>query len=93
MRIFGFQLDIAWEAKGTNLAKVQKLLEVAQPEAGALVVLPEMFATGFSMNVAGICEGTPPEVELLRERSAAGLWRAEPAGRSSRQSPRGRRSG
>ena len=65
MNIICCQLDIVWEDKGANLAKVQKLLAQANPVAGSLVVLPEMFATGFSMNVTGICEGTPPEVELF----------------------------
>lgn len=51
MRIYGIQLDIVWEDKEANFQKVESLLEQARPEPGSLVVLPEMFATGFSMNL------------------------------------------
>jgi predicted amidohydrolase len=63
MRLIGLQFDIAWENKPANFAKVRQLLERAQPPAGALVVLPEMFATGFSMSVEKIVEppGGPTE--------------------------------
>lgn len=63
MKIMGLQLDIAWEDKQANFRKVRQLLEKAAPEAGTLVVLPEMFATGFSMNVAAIAESYQGETE------------------------------
>ncbi len=51
MRIYGIQLDIVWEDKEANFRKVETLLGQVRPEPGSLVVLPEMFATGFSMNL------------------------------------------
>lgn len=54
MQIIGLQLDSVWENKAASHDKVLALLDKARPQAGALVVLPEMFATGFSMNVAAI---------------------------------------
>jgi predicted amidohydrolase len=57
MQVTAVQLDIAWEDKRANFEKVRRLVAGAGPEAGGLVVLPEMFASGFSMNVAGIREG------------------------------------
>lgn len=63
MTIVCCQLDIAWENKSANYQKVRSQLEAAKVPAGSLVVLPEMFSTGFSMNVAGIHEGTPSETE------------------------------
>ena len=54
MKIIAVQLDIAWEDKPANHAKVRRLLDTQRPEAGSLVLLPEMFSTGFSMNVAGV---------------------------------------
>ena len=54
MQVIGLQIDSVWENKGANHEKVLSLLENARPQSGALVVLPEMFATGFSMNVEGI---------------------------------------
>lgn len=56
MRVLAVQPDIAWEDKAANFAHVEALLAAAQVPAGSLIVLPEMFATGFSMNVAGIAE-------------------------------------
>lgn len=50
MQIVGVQLDVAWEDREPNHARVRKLLGATPPAPGALVVLPEMFATGFSMN-------------------------------------------
>jgi omega-amidase len=69
---------------------VETLLRANPPAAGSLVVFPEMFATGFSMNVPGIRESAERETEqflarLARERSVyltAGLVTAEsPKGR------------
>src|SRR5687768_10232060 len=56
MKITAVQLDIAWENKPANHQKVRALLERARPEPDSLVLLPEMFATGFSMNVPAITE-------------------------------------
>ena len=56
MRAFAIQIDIAWEDKDANLALAARAIEQAGPHPGDLVVLPEMFATGFSMNVAKIAE-------------------------------------
>ena len=56
MNLYCCQLDIQWEDKKANFAKVRSMLASAKPEKEALVLLPEMFATGFSMNVAAIAE-------------------------------------
>lgn len=71
MHIIGLQFDIQWEDKPANLAKVTSLLEQAAPAPGSLVILPEMFATGFSMNVDRIAEpyGGPTE-KFLSETAA-----------------------
>lgn len=51
MNVLALQLDIAWHDRRANHAKVDRLLDAAGAPAGSLVVLPEMFATGFSMAV------------------------------------------
>lgn len=56
MRVIGLQIDIAWENKAANFQKVRQMLQRAAPPPGTLVVLPEMFATGFSMEVGQIAE-------------------------------------
>jgi omega-amidase len=58
MEILGLQTDIIWEDQAANFKKVRSLLEKANPQPGSLVVLPEMFATGFSMDVSHIRSGT-----------------------------------
>lgn len=52
MQIVAVQSDIVWEDAAANHRRVRGLLESAKPERGAVVVLPEMFASGFSMDVA-----------------------------------------
>src|SRR5688572_6858844 len=52
MRVIVVQFDIAWEDRAANHARVAAMLERQPPPRGSLVVLPEMFASGFSMNVA-----------------------------------------
>ncbi|MEX0678785.1 MAG: carbon-nitrogen family hydrolase [Pirellulales bacterium] len=56
MQIVACQLDIAWEDKPANHERVRAMLETAAVKPGALVALPEMFATGFSMHVETIAE-------------------------------------
>ena len=75
MHVTAIQLDIAWEDKPANFERVRQLVGAARPEAGGLLVLPEMFATGFSMDVARIHEGRERETEtflagMAREHSA-----------------------
>ena len=51
------QPDVAWEDREANFARVRSLLAASPPPEGALVVLPELFAVGFSMNVEAIHDG------------------------------------
>lgn len=50
MRAHLVQLDMAWEAPEENFRRVGRLLDGTDIGAGDLVLLPEMFATGFSLN-------------------------------------------
>jgi omega-amidase len=56
MRVACCQFDIAWEDKPANYARVGQLVGGAKLQRGTLLLLPEMFATGFSMNAAAIAE-------------------------------------
>lgn len=51
MQIHLVQFDIAWEDPDANFAQVEQMLGAAPVQPGDLVVLPEMFDTGFSLNV------------------------------------------
>lgn len=76
MKVYCCQLDIVWENKPENFRKIRALLQAAKPERGSLLVLPEMFSTGFSMNVAAISEQANPGAEnFVREiASEFGLY-------------------
>ncbi len=49
MIVAGLQLDIAWEDPQENFSRATALAEHAAAEGARLLVLPEAFATGFSM--------------------------------------------
>jgi len=70
MKIVALQFDIAWENKPANFAKVRSLLKAAAPAPGSLVALPEMFATGFSMNADAIAEKRGGETEQFLQALA-----------------------
>jgi predicted amidohydrolase len=71
MKLICCQFDIAWENKPANHDKVRRLLDQARPSRGSLVILPEMFATGFSMNVAVINDSVTHETRDFLSRLAA----------------------
>ncbi len=49
LTVAGLQLDVAWEDPPANFARADRLADQATAAGARLVVLPEMFATGFSM--------------------------------------------
>jgi len=58
MQALLIQLDIIWRDKVANFCRVEELVgSVVRP--GALVILPEMFATGFDVDACGVEEGQP----------------------------------
>ncbi|MCD8535421.1 MAG: carbon-nitrogen family hydrolase [Verrucomicrobia bacterium] len=56
MNVLLCQTEIHWEESAANHKDVQKLLSQQVVAPQSLIVLPEMFHCGFSMNVAGIAE-------------------------------------
>lgn len=50
MKIAALQFDIAWEDRERNYSRVRHFAKQAQTKNADLLVLPEMFATGFSLN-------------------------------------------
>jgi len=93
MQVVGCQLDIAWEDRDANHACLRDMLAVSPPRAGGVVVLPEMFASGFSMDVAKISEnnGSPTQrflSELAKEHQVyivGGVVTQAPDGRGQNQ--------
>lgn len=66
MRVIGCQTNIQWENPEANFVEIERLLEPQQVEPDSLIVLPEMFATGFSMNVSRIANLRSAEQFLTR---------------------------
>lgn len=56
MKLALIQLDPVWESKGKNLGKAEIFVKKAYDSKCDIAVLPEMFSTGFSMNIAEIGE-------------------------------------
>ena len=63
MHVVALQYDIAWENRAANFDTVRRLLTGAAVSPGSLIVLPEMFSTGFSMNVSQVAEAKDSETE------------------------------
>ncbi len=57
--VAGIQTDIAWEDPPANFAQADRHLEAAVAAGAKLAVLPEMFATGFSMDAARMATHAP----------------------------------
>jgi predicted amidohydrolase len=66
------QCGLKWEDREANLSHISALLDAASP-GGGIVVLPEMFTTGFTMSPAPLAETMDgPTVKWMKERAAAG---------------------
>lgn len=70
MRVTLVQTDIVWEDKKENLRLLRKKLEALRGEA-EIVILPETFSTGFSMNSQQLAEPvTGDTITTLRQWAA-----------------------
>jgi len=56
VRVAAAQMDLVWHDRAANHAKARKLAEEARGQDAELLVLPEMFATGFSMDTTVTAE-------------------------------------
>jgi len=71
MNVHLVQIDSVWEDRTANHAKARQLIAGANPLPGALIILPETFSTGFSMNLAVTAEPeNGPTEQFLREMAA-----------------------
>lgn len=83
------QMDLLWENKHGNFEKVRGLLDHCDASPASMLVLPEMFSTGFSMNVPLIREQEPSETEaflssLAREKRISVVGGIVSKGRDNR---------
>lgn len=76
MKVAGIQSDIVWEDPAANFDKLRPWVGAAKAAGASLVVLPEMYACGFSMNAESIAEtpGGPSTAFLRHMASGHGVW-------------------
>ena len=73
LRIALCQYDIAWEQPARNLARLEPVVAAADAD---VVLLPELFATGFTLAPAGVAEGDDGAVVTALRRWAARYGKA-----------------
>lgn len=66
MELIALQTDIQWLDPIANCDRVESMLNEVRPAPGALVVLPEMFASGFSQDTSAAIAGNLDAQERLR---------------------------
>ncbi len=76
MRFAAIQADIAWESPTENFRRLRPLIASAAASATRVVVLSEMFATGFSMNIEAVSEPSDgPTIEFLQQQATLhNIW-------------------
>lgn len=74
--VAALQHDIVWEDPAANFARLAPRIEHAAADGARLVVLSEMYATGFSMDAARIAEPDDgPSCAFLAGQAAShGVW-------------------
>jgi predicted amidohydrolase len=73
--VAGLQLDIVWESPEENFVRAAALAEEAAGGGARLLVLPETFATGFSMRSEAMAEHASAIRTFLRETARRlGVW-------------------
>jgi omega-amidase len=71
MHVMAVQLDMAWEDKAHNRRRALELLAASNVVPGSLIVLPEMFETGFSMHVETTAQSERREGEAFLKELAS----------------------
>ncbi len=76
MKVAAIQHDVVWEDAPATRQRLVPLIEQAAAAGARLVVLTEMFATGFSMNTDVVAEkpGGPNEQFLIAQAAEHGVW-------------------
>tara|TARA_B110001450_G_scaffold10947_1_gene10653 strand:+ start:5147 stop:5932 length:786 start_codon:yes stop_codon:yes gene_type:complete len=69
LTVLGIQADLVWENPSKNLAFFEEKIN-ATPKGTDLVVLPEMFTTGFTMNPKKVAEKMNGEAVLWMQKMA-----------------------
>ena len=63
MKVYAVQPDLTWEDKEANYSRILSLVDDKKVDPGSLILLPETFATGFSMNLRVTTKHEPEKTE------------------------------
>jgi predicted amidohydrolase len=76
VKVAAIQHDIVWEDRDANFARLAPLIADAARSDARLVVLSEMFSTGFSMHTERVAEQVdgPSARFLARQANDHGVW-------------------
>ena len=90
MRVAAIQHDIVWADRDANFARLRPLVAQAASNGARLVVLTEMFSTGFVVDRDDIGEPTDgPSSSFLRDMARAhGIWTAGSCPETADDDPR-----
>lgn len=65
LKVTVVQCDLVWENRSANFAHISALLDQAEEESD-IILLPEMFTTGFTMNTSEAAESHHDDMDTLR---------------------------
>ena len=76
MKIAAIQHDIVWEDSAATRRHLEPMVTWAVASGADLVVVAEMFATGFSLEADRIAEdeGGPTSAWMLEQAAEHGVW-------------------
>ncbi len=76
LRVAAIQHDIVWENPDANMTHIRPTVQSVAADGAALVVLAEMWSTGFSMNAEVIAEAPDgPTATFMHDMaSSTGVW-------------------
>ncbi|MEQ8839875.1 MAG: nitrilase-related carbon-nitrogen hydrolase [Acidimicrobiales bacterium] len=76
LRVAAIQHDVVWEKVDENIAAVTPLIDAAVHDGARMVVLAEMWSTGFSMNADEVAEKPDGATATFMRETAArtGAW-------------------
>lgn len=86
MRAAGIQCDLTWESPAENRRRLRPRVEAAAARGAALIALPEMWPTGFSMDADRIAEDEGGESERWMSDTASAV-RATVCGSIAQRGP------
>jgi len=76
MRVAAIQHDIVWEDPAANMAHMRPLIDAAAGDGARLIVIAEMWSTGFTMNAAEMAEAPDgPTATFMHDMAeSTGAW-------------------